>query len=64
MSRNKSNSHNAKARWSKIQAQFKVRIAEKTPSGAKPSFKSVVNTLAEEWCLSPDTIEGILRKEL
>lgn len=64
MSRSKSLSRNSLNRWRKIQAQFKERIAERTKSGAAPSFASVVKTLAEDWCVSIGTIEEILRKKL
>jgi hypothetical protein len=37
---------------------------ERTASGAAPSFESVVGILAEDWCVSPETIEAILRKKL
>lgn len=64
MSRSKSLSNNSLKRWKKIQQQFKVRISERTISGATPSFASVVDTLAEDWCVSPGTIEEILRKKI
>lgn len=55
---------NRVTRWRKIQAQFKQRMAEKTSSGASPSSRSVIETLAEEWVMSIHTIEDILRKRL
>ncbi len=64
MSRSKSLRKNRDKRYRKIQAQFKERMNERTQSGAAPSFASVVETLAEDWCVSIGTIEEILRKKL
>lgn len=64
MPRSVSQRKNKLKQWRKIQEQFKERMGEKTPSGAKPSAASVIDTLAEEWCISTHTLEAILRKDL
>jgi hypothetical protein len=64
MGRSESRRKNRTARWTKIQEQFKERMAERTSSGATPSTASVIQTLANDWCISVGTIEEILRKQL
>ena len=51
-------------KYTRIQSQFKERINEKTTSGASASFRSVVQTLSEEWCLSEASIERIILMKL
>lgn len=64
MARSESQRKNKNKQWRKIQEQFNLLMLEKTPGGASPSSASVIDKLAEEWCVSVHTIEAILRKKL
>lgn len=63
MGRLSSRNKNTEVKRQKIKLQFETRMLEKTPSGASPSFMSVVKSLAEEWCISEHSIEAILRSD-
>jgi hypothetical protein len=57
-------SSSGERKYKRIQEQFKILMNERTPSGAKPSSTSVVEQLAENWCLSEKRIRIILTMQL
>lgn len=57
-------SPNPRKKYKRIKEQFETMIAEKTTSGASPSSSSVVEHIADIWCISEARVRAILNMEL